>query len=102
MNWLVEWLMKKMLARVLSKPVAWLAERVKGNRTQIATGLFVLTYPLEMAGLIPEPLAEQLRIAATAAGLVTGADKLRHYAKLAEDTIAATKTDPDPPTTVGP
>lgn len=102
MNWLVSWVMKKVVARKLAAPVAWLAAKVKGHRTEIATALFVLTYPLEMAGLIPPALAEQIRVAAAGAGLVTGADKIRHYAKLAEEVAQAAKADPPPPTTVGP
>ena len=102
MNWLVSWLMKKVVARKLAAPVTWVAAKVKGHRTEIATALFVLTYPLEMAGLVPATLAEQNRVSATAAGLVTGADKIRHYAGMAEEVARAAKADPPPPTTVGP
>jgi hypothetical protein len=96
-NWVIDKLLRVVALRKLAAPLVKANGFMKGHRTEIATALYVLTYVLEMVGVIPAAMADQIRTALIGAGLVTGADKLLRYHDIAEELVKAGQADPTAP-----
>lgn len=91
MNWIVKWLVEKLLAKKLLKPLTWVHVKLIGKRSETLAILLAIAWILEASGVLPSDVVDKLELILGSAMAPTLLDKVTRYSSLKDNLVEELK-----------